>query len=154
MGLMTTHTDTRGQESYDPAAEVVDICRDLIRMDTTNFGDGSGPGERKAAEHVAGLLDEAGIESELFEGVPGRTNVVARWGGSSGTTRDPLLLHGHLDVVPAEADDWQVHPFSGEVQDGYLWGRGAVDMKDVDAMLLSLVRARARAGAVPERQVV
>ena len=70
---MTTHTDTRGQESYDPAAEVVEICRDLIRMDTTNYGDGSGPGERKAAEHVAALLDEVGIEAELFEGVEGRT---------------------------------------------------------------------------------
>src|SRR3954454_1739966 len=149
---MTTRTEDREHQSYDPAGEVVDICRDLIRMDTTNFGDGSGPGERKAAEHVAALLDEVGIEAELFEGVSGRTNVVARWGGSgSGTTRDALLLHGHLDVVPAEADDWQVHPFSGEVQDGYLWGRGAVDMKDFDAMLLSVVRARARAGAVPAR---
>jgi acetylornithine deacetylase/succinyl-diaminopimelate desuccinylase-like protein len=148
---MTTHTDTRGQESYDPAAEVVEICRDLIRMDTTNFGDGSGPGERKAAEHVAALLDEVGIESELYEGVPGRTNVVARWGSGDG---DPLLLHGHLDVVPAEADDWTVHPFSGEIQDGYLWGRGAVDMKDFDAMLLSVVRARARAGAEPTRPMV
>ena len=148
---MTTHTDTRGQKSYDPTAEVVEICRDLIRMDTTNFGDGSGPGERKAAEHVAALLDEVGIESELYEGVAGRTNVVARWGSGDG---DPLLLHGHLDVVPAEADDWTVHPFSGEIQDGYLWGRGAVDMKDFDAMLLSVVRARARAGAEPTRPTV
>jgi acetylornithine deacetylase/succinyl-diaminopimelate desuccinylase-like protein len=148
---MTTHTDTRGQKSYDPAAEVVEICRDLIRMDTTNFGDGSGPGERKAAEHVAALLDEVGIESELYEGVAGRTNVVARWGSGDG---DPLLLHGHLDVVPAEADDWAVHPFSGEIQDGYLWGRGAVDMKDFDAMLLSVVRARARTGAEPARPTV
>ena len=148
---MTTHTDTRGQESYDAAAEVVEICHDLIRMDTTNYGDGSGPGERKAAEHVAALLDEVGIEAELFEGVAGRTNVVARWGTGDA---DPLLLHGHLDVVPAEADDWAVHPFSGEVQDGYLWGRGAVDMKDFDAMLLSVVRARARAGAEPSRATV
>jgi len=148
---MTTHTDTREQESYDPAAEVVEICHDLIRMDTTNYGDGSGPGERKAAEHVAALLDEVGIEAELFEGVSGRTNVVARWGTGDA---DPLLLHGHLDVVPAEADDWAVHPFSGEVQDGYLWGRGAVDMKDFDAMLLSVVRARARAGAEPSRPTV
>ena len=122
---MTTHTDTRGQESYDPAAEVVEICHDLIRMDTTNYGDGSGPGERKAAEHVAALLDEVGIEAELFEGVAGRTNVVARWGTGDA---DPLLLHGHLDVVPANADDWAVDPFAGEIQDGYLWGRGAVDM--------------------------
>jgi acetylornithine deacetylase/succinyl-diaminopimelate desuccinylase-like protein len=154
---MSTHdgidngTDARG---YDPAAEVVEICRDLIRIDTTNFGDGSGPGERKAAEHVAALLDEVGIDSELFEGRPGRTNVVARWGGTATGRQDPLLLHGHLDVVPAEADDWQVHPFSGEIQDGYLWGRGAVDMKDFDAMLLSVVRARARAGQAPDRPTV
>jgi acetylornithine deacetylase/succinyl-diaminopimelate desuccinylase-like protein len=147
---METSPDTQSQ-SYDPAAEVVEICRDLIRIDTTNYGDGSGPGERAAAEHVAGLLDEVGIDAELFEGVEGRTNVVARWGGTSG---DGLLLHGHLDVVPANADDWKVDPFSGEIQDGYLWGRGAVDMKDFDAMLLSTVRARARAGAVPERPVV
>jgi acetylornithine deacetylase/succinyl-diaminopimelate desuccinylase-like protein len=137
--------------SYDPAVEVVDICRDLIRIDTTNFGDSSGPGERKAAEHVAALLSEVGIEPEMFESEPGRTSVVAQWGGTAG---DPLLLHGHLDVVPADADDWQVHPFSGEIQDGYVWGRGAVDMKDFDAMLLSVVRARARAGAVPERPMV
>jgi len=143
--------DTRG---YDPAGEVVDICRDLIRIDTTNFGDGSGPGERKAAEHVATLLDEVGIEAELFEGKPGRTNVVARWGGTPDGRGDPLLLHGHLDVVPAEADDWQVHPFSGEVRDGSLWGRGAVDMKDFDAMLLSVVRARTRAGQLPGRPTV
>jgi acetylornithine deacetylase/succinyl-diaminopimelate desuccinylase-like protein len=140
--------------TYEPDAEVVDICRDLIRLDTTNYGDGSRPGERKAAEHVAALLDEVGIEAELFEGVAGRTNVVARWGGVAGTTRDPLLVHGHLDVVPANADDWSVAPFSGEIQDGYLWGRGAVDMKDFDAMVLSVVRARARAGAAPERPLV
>jgi acetylornithine deacetylase/succinyl-diaminopimelate desuccinylase-like protein len=146
---MSTGTDE--QQPYDPAREVVEICRDLIRMDTTNYGDGSGPGERKAAEHVAALLDEVGIEVELFEGAPGRTNVVARWGGTSG---DPLLLHGHLDVVPANADDWAVDPFAGEIKDGYLWGRGAVDMKDFDAMLLSVVRARAAAGAVPERPLV
>jgi len=146
---MSTGTDE--QRPYDPAREVVDICRDLIRMDTTNYGDGSGPGERKAAEHVAALLDDVGIEAELFEGAPGRTNVVARWGGTAG---DPLLLHGHLDVVPANADDWAVDPFAGEIKDGYLWGRGAVDMKDFDAMLLSVVRARAAAGAVPERPLV
>ncbi len=151
---MTTRSPQDQDESYDPAGEVVEICRDLIRLDTTNYGDGSGPGERKAAEHVAALLDEVGIQAELWEGVAGRTNVIARWGGAPGSTRDPLLLHGHLDVVPAEADDWTVHPFSGEVQDGYLWGRGAVDMKDFDAMLLSVVRARARAGREPDRPTV
>ncbi|MFL6022591.1 MAG: M20/M25/M40 family metallo-hydrolase [Marmoricola sp.] len=137
--------------SYDPAAEVVDICSDLIGIDTSNFGDDSGPGERKAAEHVAALLDEVGIEVEVFESAPGRTSLVGRWGGDVG---DPVLLHGHLDVVPAAASDWTVHPFSGEVRDGMIWGRGAVDMKDFDAMLLSSIRARARAGAVPQRPLV
>jgi acetylornithine deacetylase/succinyl-diaminopimelate desuccinylase-like protein len=136
---------------YDPAAEVVEICSDLIAIDTTNFGDEPGPGERKAAEHVAQLLDEVGIASEVLESEPGRTSLVARWGGG---TAEPILLHGHLDVVPAAAEDWAVHPFSGEVRDGVVWGRGAVDMKDFDAMLLSIVRARARAGAVPTRPVV
>jgi acetylornithine deacetylase/succinyl-diaminopimelate desuccinylase-like protein len=136
---------------YDPAAEVVDLCRDLIRIDTTNPGDGSGPGERQAAEHVAALLDEAGIESELHESEPGRASLLARWGG---TTGDPVLLHGHLDVVPAQPSDWKVAPLSGEIQDGCVWGRGAVDMKDFDAILLSVIRARAAAGAVPERPVV
>lgn len=139
------------QPSYDPAAEVVELCRDLIRIDTSNYGDDSGPGERKAAEHVATLLDEVGIEARIHESAPGRANVIARWGGDEG---EPLLLHGHLDVVPAEAADWQVHPFSGEVQDGYVWGRGAVDMKDFDAMLLSVVRARTCAGDLPRRPVV
>ncbi len=69
-------------QEYDPASEVVDICRDLIRIDTTNFGDQPGPGERKAAELVATLLDEVGIEPELWEAEPGRTNVLARWGGT------------------------------------------------------------------------
>jgi acetylornithine deacetylase/succinyl-diaminopimelate desuccinylase-like protein len=151
---------TAHDAAYDPAAEVVDLCRELIRIDTSNYGepDGQGgPGERKAAEYVAALLDEVGIESRLYETTPGRTSVVAQWGGAPGAgsaRTDKLLLHGHLDVVPAAAEDWQVDPFSGEVQDGYVWGRGAVDMKDFDAMLLSVVRARQRAGAVPERPIV
>jgi acetylornithine deacetylase/succinyl-diaminopimelate desuccinylase-like protein len=136
---------------HDPAAEVVDLCRDLIRIDSSNYGDDSGPGERKTAEHVATLLDEVGIECEVIEGHTGRTNLVARWGGSSG---DALLLHGHLDVVPAEPADWTYDPFAGEIADGYLWGRGAVDMKDFDAMLLSVVRARVRSGRIPERPIV
>ncbi len=151
------HRDTRAATayapSYDPAGEVVELCRELIRMDTSNFGDDSGPGERKAGEHVAALLDEVGISSQLFEGGPGRTSVVAQWGGTPGG-EGALLLHGHLDVVPAVTEDWEVPPFSGEVRDGYLWGRGAIDMKDFDAMMLSVVRARARAGAVPERPIV
>ena len=143
--------------AHDPAGEVVELCRDLIRIDTSNYGDQEGPGERKAAEYVATLLDEVGIEARLYESEPGRTSVVATWGGDgSGAAGGDgaLLLHGHLDVVPAAADDWQVDPFSGEIQDGYVWGRGAVDMKDFDAMLLSVVRARTRAGRVPDRPIV
>jgi len=152
MGRMTT----RGTTSYDPAAEVVELCSELIRIDTSNYGNSDGPGERVAAERVAELLDEVGIESRLYESERGRTSLVARWGGVStgSTSQAPLLLHGHLDVVPAAKEDWQVHPFSGEVTDGFVWGRGAVDMKDFDAMLLSTVRARARAGVLPERPLV
>ena len=146
--------DHRSTPSYDPSAEVVETCRELIRMDTSNYGDQDGPGERKAAEYVATLLDEVGIASQLVEPEPGRTSLIAHWGGADRTRTDALLLHGHLDVVPAEAADWRVDPFSGEVQGGYVWGRGAVDMKDFDAMLLSTIRARARAGAVPDRPVV
>jgi acetylornithine deacetylase/succinyl-diaminopimelate desuccinylase-like protein len=142
---------TSGDRGDDPAGEVVELCRDLIRIDTTNTGDDEGPGERAAAEHVAALLDQVGVEVRAVESRPGRTSLVARWGGSSG---DALLLHGHLDVVPAHAPDWKLPPFSGEVSDGYVWGRGAVDMKDFDAMLLSVVRARTRAGRLPERPVV
>src|SRR4051812_32534757 len=141
--------------SYDPAAEVVDLCGDLIRIDTTNPGDGSGPGERKAAEHGAALLADVGIGAEGHEPEPGRTSLLARWGGTPGPdSRPPRLRRGHLDVVPADAADWKVDPFSGEIQDACVWGRGAVDMKDFDAMLLSVVRARAGAGRVPERPIV
>lgn len=140
------------ETSYDPAAEAVQLCQELIRIDTSNYGGDEGPGERKAAEYVATLLDEVGIEAEVLEGTPGRSNVVARWGGGDG--RPPLLVHGHLDVVPAEAADWEVDPFAGELIDGYVWGRGAVDMKDFDAMLLSVVRARAMADRAPDREVV
>ena len=126
-------------------AEVVDICRELIRIDTTNPGDGSGPGERDAAEYVAGLLSEVGLETEVFESLPRRANVVTRVPGAD-PTRPALLVHGHLDVVPARADDWQVDPFSAEVRDDCIWGRGAVDMKDMDAMILASVRELVRSG--------
>ena len=155
--MSPTATSAEQTDAYDPAAEVVDLCRELIRIDTTNFGDQPGPGERKAAERVAELLDEVGIEARIIEGYEGRSNVIAHWAGSGSAEakeRGRLLVHGHLDVVPAEAADWKVHPFSGEIQDGYVWGRGAVDMKDFDAMLLSTVRARARAGVRPERDLV
>lgn len=133
--------------------EVVTICRDLIRIDTTNPGDHSGPGERRAAEHVAALLSGAGLEPRILESHPGRASVVARMAGED-PSRAALLIHGHLDVVPANAADWQVHPFSGEIAGGCIWGRGAVDMKDMDAMILAVVRKRLREGRRPPRDVV
>jgi acetylornithine deacetylase/succinyl-diaminopimelate desuccinylase-like protein len=133
--------------------EVSALCSDLIRIDTSNRGDHSGPGERHAAEHVAALLDEAGLEPLVLESHPGRASVVTRIGGED-PSRPALLIHGHLDVVPADPPDWAVHPFSGEISDGSVWGRGAVDMKDMDAMILAVVRQRMREGRRPPRDVV
>ena len=84
-----------------PEDEVVRICQELIRIDTHNYGDGSGPGERAAAEYVAGLLEEVGLEAEMFETAPGRANVVTRIEGEDPSAR-ALVVHGHLDVVPAQ----------------------------------------------------
>jgi acetylornithine deacetylase/succinyl-diaminopimelate desuccinylase-like protein len=137
---------------YAPDTEALEICRDLIRIDTSNYGDDSGPGERKAAEYVAASLAEVGIESRILESEHGRASLVARWGNQD-SSKPGLLIHGHLDVVPARASDWTVDPFAAEVVDGYLFGRGAVDMKDFDGMLLSVVRARQRAGVIPDRPI-
>lgn len=133
--------------------DVAALASDLIRIDTTNPGDHSGPGERAAAEHVAALLAEVGIEPVLLESHPKRTSVLARIAGQD-PSRPALLIHGHLDVVPADAADWRVHPFSGEIGGGCVWGRGAVDMKDMDAMVLAVVRRRLREGRRPPRDVV
>jgi acetylornithine deacetylase/succinyl-diaminopimelate desuccinylase-like protein len=133
--------------------EVVDLARDLIRIDTTNTGDtATSAGERAAAEYVAEKLAEVGIEPQIYESEPGRASLVARFPGAD-SSRGGLLIHGHLDVVPAARSDWQVDPFAGEIRDGYLWGRGAVDMKDMDAMTLALVREWAREGRVPPRDI-
>lgn len=132
--------------------EAVAFTSGLIRIDTANRGGGDCR-ERPAAEYAAERLAATGLEPVLLERTPGRTNVVARIEGT-----DPgahaLLVHGHLDVVPAEAADWSTDPFSGEVADGVVWGRGAVDMKNMDAMVLTVVRAWARAGVKPRRDIV
>jgi acetylornithine deacetylase/succinyl-diaminopimelate desuccinylase-like protein len=134
--------------------EVVELCRDLLRIDTTNTGDlATSAGERAAAEYVAAKLAEVGLEPQIRESAPGRTSVVARYPGAD-PTRGALLVHGHLDVVPADPSEWSVDPFSGELRDGYLWGRGAVDMKDFDAMVLAVVRQWRREGRVPPRDLV
>lgn len=135
--------------------EVVDLVASLIRFDTTNTGDpATTVGERECAEWVARQLEEVGYETEYVEsGAPGRGNVFARLPGAD-RSRGALLVHGHLDVVPAEPADWSVHPFSGAVEDGYLWGRGAVDMKDMVGMALALARQFRSQGTVPPRDLV
>ncbi len=135
--------------------EVVELVSRLIRFDTTNTGEAATTrGEREAAEWVAAQLEDAGYTTTYVEsGAPGRGNVFARLEGAD-RSRGALLLHGHLDVVPAEPSDWQVHPFSGAVQDGYVWGRGAVDMKDMVGMMLAVARQYKRAGTVPPRDIV
>jgi acetylornithine deacetylase/succinyl-diaminopimelate desuccinylase-like protein len=134
--------------------EVVGICRDLLRIDTTNTGDQrTTVGERVAAEYVAEKLGEVGVSTEIYESAPTRANLVARIPGAD-RSRGALLMHGHLDVVPADASEWSVPPFAGEIKDGYLWGRGAIDMKDMDAMMLAVVRDWKRTGYVPPRDVV
>ncbi|MFE2227195.1 M20/M25/M40 family metallo-hydrolase [Streptomyces kronopolitis] len=132
--------------------EVVEFTSGLIRIDTSNAGDGSCR-ERPAAEYAAERLAGAGLTPTLLERSPGRTNVVARIEGTD-PAADALLVHGHLDVVPAEPADWQVHPFSGEVRDGVVWGRGAIDMKNMNAMMLAVVRRWARSGVRPRRDIV
>jgi len=129
--------------------EVVELLSQLIRINTSNP---THP-ERPAAEWMAERLAEAGIESTILESEQGRASTIARVPGRN-PDRKPLLIHGHLDVVPADASEWSVDPFGGEVRDDYLWGRGAVDMKDMDAMTLAVIREWARTGVQPERDIV
>ncbi|MFJ9048791.1 M20/M25/M40 family metallo-hydrolase [Streptomyces bacillaris] len=149
---MAEATDPLGPVDRQALDEVVTFTSELIRIDTTNRGGGDCR-ERPAAEYVAERLADAGIEPTLLERTPGRTNVVARIPGTD-PSADALLVHGHLDVVPAEPADWSVPPFSGEVRDGVVWGRGAVDMKNMDAMILAVVRGWAREGFRPPRDIV
>ncbi len=133
-------------------AECISICQEMIRIPSVNHGEGVGD-ERAMADYVAAKLAEVGIKSELIVTGENRVNVVATIQGSD-PQRAGLVVHGHLDVVPVNADDWSVDPFGGIIKDGYLWGRGAVDMKDMDAMILATVRAWARAKYVPPRNIL
>lgn len=133
--------------------EVARIAAELIRIDTSNFGGGDAKGEREAAEYVGAYLQSLGLQPEYYEPIPRRTNVMARVPGRN-QDKPALVLHGHLDVVPAMAGDWSVDPFAGIVQDGMLWGRGAVDMKNMDAMILTAVAELLRAGEQPERDLI
>jgi acetylornithine deacetylase/succinyl-diaminopimelate desuccinylase-like protein len=149
----TTTTVPDSGEAAALAADTVELCSRLIRFDTSNFGAGQSRGERACAEWVAEQLTDAGLDPVVLESAPGRGNTVVRIPGAD-PAAPALLVHGHLDVVPAEPADWTSYPFSGEVRDGAVWGRGALDMKDMDAMMLAFVRHLARTGRRPPRDIV
>jgi acetylornithine deacetylase/succinyl-diaminopimelate desuccinylase-like protein len=127
------------------------LAQDLVRFPSVNWGAGRSDGEAEAAGYVEAVLQRMGLTTHVFESEPGRVSVVARVEG-----REPgpgLVLHGHTDVVPADAAAWSVDPFGGEVRDGLLWGRGAVDMKDMDAMMLASLEDILGSGRQPKRDL-
>ncbi|MDR4532835.1 MULTISPECIES: M20/M25/M40 family metallo-hydrolase [unclassified Glutamicibacter] len=150
---MTTEPTSVNESLSLLERETVEICQRLIQIDTSNYGNNDARGEREAADYIAGLLAEVGLESVIHESSPGRANLVCRFRGS-----DPdlpaLIVHGHLDVVPAVAEDWSVDPFSGALIDSMIWGRGAVDMKDMDAMIVAAVRHLRRENITPRRDLI
>jgi acetylornithine deacetylase/succinyl-diaminopimelate desuccinylase-like protein len=150
---MTENSASRAPRGTAAEDEVATLTSDLIRIDTSNPGDHSGSGERAAAELVAALLGDVGVEARVFESHEKRASVVARIEGTD-PSRSALLIHGHLDVVPADAADWQRDPFGGEIAEDCLWGRGAVDMKNMDAIVLAVLRQRLAEGRRPARDVV
>ena len=135
------------------ADRLVELCAALISFDTTNLGDGNGMGEAEIAAYISGLLTDANLAHEVVGPTPERASVVVRIAGSD-PSLPALLVHAHTDVVPAVGDDWSVPPFAGTVRDGYIWGRGAADMKDMAAMSLLTVLEWARLGVTPRRDIV
>lgn len=146
-----SHDDT--PESVEELESTAAIARDLIRFDTTNYGEGRSNGEADAAAYVSAYLERLGLEPQTFEAAPGRASVIARVAGRD-SSKPALVLHGHLDVVPADPENWSVDPFAGVIKDGMLWGRGAVDMKDMDAMILGALDDILSAGGKPERDTI
>ena len=147
-----TYVQLSDAERDELHAEAVSICQSLIQIPSVNYGDGQGD-ELAVAGKVVSLLDEVGISAKIYESAPGRCNVVANIKGSN-PERPGLVVHGHLDVVPANADDWSVDPFSGLIKDEMIWGRGAVDMKNMDAMMIAIFRMWARKKIQPPRNIV
>lgn len=151
-----THDDLAATApSVSPSDDVAEVVSRLIRFDTSNTGEPETTNvEAECAKWVAEQLEEVGYQTVYVEsGAPGRGNVFARLPGAD-RSRGALLIHGHLDVVPAEPADWSVHPFSGAIEDGYVWGRGAVDMKDMCGMMIVVARHFRRSGIVPLRDLV
>ncbi|WP_205789051.1 M20/M25/M40 family metallo-hydrolase [Microbacterium sp. CPCC 204701] len=134
-------------------SDVVRIARDLIRIDTSNYGSGRFEPESVAADYVEAVLAGLGIDATRYERTPGRTNLVARWRGAD-PSLPALMLHAHLDVVPADPAAWTYPPFAGVIVDGMLWGRGAVDMKNYAAMILAAVSRLVAEGFKPRSDIV
>jgi acetylornithine deacetylase/succinyl-diaminopimelate desuccinylase-like protein len=133
--------------------ETARIAQDLLRIDTTNFGEGRSHGETEAAEYLGALLEQLGLTTTYVDAAPRRTSVLARVAGSD-PALPALVVHGHTDVVPADPASWSVDPFAGEIRDGMLWGRGAVDMKNMDAMIIGALTDILAGGAQPKRDLV
>ena len=133
--------------------ETARIARDLIRFDTSNYGEGKSNGETDAAEYLGAELEALGLTPQYFDSEPGRTSVVARVPGAD-SSKPALILHGHTDVVPADPDNWSVDPFGGVIKDGMLWGRGAVDMKNMDAMMITALKDSLSDGKQPARDLI
>lgn len=153
---MTTTPDTVSWQALPEAeAEVVQLTQELIRIDSSNWGDSPETvGEAEIADYVAERLREVGYSPEVFVTTSdSRRGVHLRIPGTD-PSAGALLLHGHIDVVPAMAEDWTHPPFEALLESGFVWGRGAVDMKDMDAMILAVVRSWARSGVSPRRDVV
>ena len=148
---MTSH-QLSAAEREELQSDAISICQTLIRIPSVNYGEGKGD-ESAVAAKVVELLQEAGIDSRIYESAPGRCNVIAQIKGQD-ENRSGLVVHGHLDVVPANADDWSVDPFSALIKDGMIWGRGAIDMKNMDAMIIAIFRMWAEKGVKPPRNIV
>ena len=163
---MASDTAAQFDDNGAQLDETAIIARDLIRFDTSNYGEGRSNGEADAAEYLEAKLMQLGLKPQLFESAPGRVSVVARVEGrneGTGATqparpangdRPALVVHGHTDVVPADPANWSVDPFGGVIKDGLLWGRGAVDMKNMDAMIVAAVGDILRSGRQPARDLV
>jgi acetylornithine deacetylase/succinyl-diaminopimelate desuccinylase-like protein len=133
--------------------ETARIAQDLIRFDTSNYGSGKSNGETEAAEYLGALLEGLGLKTTYVDAASTRTSVVARVAGAN-PDLPALVVHGHTDVVPADPANWSVDPFGGEVKDGMLWGRGAVDMKNMDAMMIGALTDILGVGGQPNRDLV
>jgi acetylornithine deacetylase/succinyl-diaminopimelate desuccinylase-like protein len=135
-------------------ARLVPLLSELIRIPSVNLGsfEHSDCNERPVAELLADFLEHPRIERVLLEKEPNRTNLVARIRGTG--KKPPLLLNAHLDVVEACADEWLHPPFSGAIHDGYIWGRGAIDMKHMAAMSACVMRALAESGEMLDRDLI